>query len=102
MDTDVERRLTRLEAHEDIRQLVARYGIAVDDRDMETVGSLFTADAVFRHGDNSLVNDGRQEIVDFYTDRLRSFAQWPTSGSANTRSWPAPRASPPRSCRANS
>ena len=29
--------------------------------------------AFFRHGDNSLVNHGRQEIVDFYTDRLTAF-----------------------------
>ncbi|MGI9594983.1 MAG: nuclear transport factor 2 family protein [Acidimicrobiales bacterium] len=72
-DLDLTTRISRLEAYEDIRRLVARYGVAVDDRDIDTVGSLFTEDGVFRHGDDSLVNHGRQEIVDFYTDRLTAF-----------------------------
>lgn len=73
MSEDLARRLDAIEARESIRDLVTRYGIAVDDRDMATVGALFTADAVFRHGDDSIVNHGRQEIVDFYTDRLSAF-----------------------------
>ena len=73
MDADLAERLARIEAREEIRQLVARYGMAVDDRDIDAIGSLFAADAIFRHGDNSLVNRGRREIVDFYTDRLGSF-----------------------------
>lgn len=73
MAEELGQRLAMIEAREEIRDLVVRYGMAVDDRDMETVGSLFTDDAVFRHGDDSIVNHGRQEIVDFYTDRLRSY-----------------------------
>ncbi len=73
MDASLSQRIERLEAREDIRRLVARYGMAVDDRDLETVGALFTEDAVFRHGEDSLVNNGRQEILAFYEDRLSAF-----------------------------
>ena len=73
MSEDLHQRIAAIEAREDIRDLVTRYGMAVDDRDMATVGALFTEDAVFRHGDDSIVNHGRQEIVDFYTDRLSAF-----------------------------
>ena len=73
MADDLEARVGRIEARQAIQDLVVRYGMAVDDRDMATVGSLFTEDAVFRHGDDSIVNHGRAEIVDFYTDRLQAF-----------------------------
>ncbi len=73
MSDDLARRLDAIEAREAIRDLVTRYGMAVDDRDMATVAELFTEDAVFRHGDDSIVSHGRQEIVDFYTDRLSAF-----------------------------
>ncbi len=66
-------RIARLEAREEIRDLVVRYGMAVDDRDMDAVAAMFTEDAVFRHGDGAVVNEGRLAIVDFYTDRLSSF-----------------------------
>lgn len=73
MTDDLHARIAAIEAREQIRDLVVRYGMAVDDRDMAMVGSLFTTDAVFRHGDDSVVNHGRDEIVAFYTDRLRAF-----------------------------
>ena len=66
-------RIARLEAQEEIRNLVVRYGMAVDDRDLAAVAVMFAEDAVFRHGDGAVVNEGRQAIVDFYTDRLSSF-----------------------------
>ncbi|MGI9616776.1 MAG: nuclear transport factor 2 family protein [Acidimicrobiales bacterium] len=73
MTDQLEARIAAIEAREHIRELVVRYGMAVDDRDMVTVAAIFTEDAVFRHGDDSIVNHGRQEIVDFYTDRLKAF-----------------------------
>ncbi|MEM7286493.1 MAG: nuclear transport factor 2 family protein [Actinomycetota bacterium] len=73
MTEDLSIRLARIEAKDAIRDLVVRYGMAVDDRDMPAVGEVFTDDAVFRHGDDSIVNHGRDEIVAFYTDRLRAF-----------------------------
>ena len=44
MTTDVERRLDRLEAYEQIRQLAARYALALDSRDVPTLVSLFVDD----------------------------------------------------------
>ena len=42
--SDVEVRLERLEAYEQIRQLVARYALAVDSRDIATLVGLFVED----------------------------------------------------------
>ena len=41
---DLEARIDRLESIEEIRQLVARYALAVDTRDLETLVGLFVAD----------------------------------------------------------
>lgn len=73
MDSDLSERVAKIEAREEIRELVARYGMAIDDRDMDKLAAMFTVDAVFRHGDNSYVNNGREEIVAFYTERLVSY-----------------------------
>jgi ketosteroid isomerase-like protein len=73
MSEELLERIAAIEHREQIRDLVIRYGMAVDDRDLATIGVLFTEDAVFRHGDDSIVNNGRDEIVEFYTDRLRAF-----------------------------
>ena len=71
MNDDLSTRFAAFEAREAIRDLVIRYGMAVDDRDMATVESMFTEDATFGQGDITL--GSRQEIVDFYTDRLKAF-----------------------------
>jgi hypothetical protein len=68
--TDLEQRIARLEAREEIRNLVTDYSIAVDDRDVSTIGRLFATDGVFAHADGSLVNEGSAAIVDFYSERL--------------------------------
>ena len=67
---DLEHRLEILEAREAIRTLVADYSMAVDDRDVDTIGTLFAESGVFGHADGSAVMHGRQEIVDFYNGRL--------------------------------
>ena len=41
---DLEARIDRLESLEEIRQLVARYALAVDTRDLDTLVGLFVAD----------------------------------------------------------
>ena len=67
---DLEHRLEILEAREAIRTLVADYSMAVDDSDVDTIGTLFAENGVFGHADGSAVMHGRQEIVDFYNGRL--------------------------------
>lgn len=44
MDDAIERRLDRLESTEAIRQLVSRYALALDSRDVQTLVSLFADD----------------------------------------------------------
>ena len=67
---DLHERIERLEAREAIRTLVADYSMAVDDRDVETIGTLFSEDGVLGHADGSAVMHGKHEIVDFYNGRL--------------------------------
>ena len=66
----LEERIAFLEAREEIRALVTDYSMAVDDRDVNTIGTLFTEDGIFGHADGSAVMNGRKEIVDFYNGRL--------------------------------
>jgi uncharacterized protein (TIGR02246 family) len=67
--SDVELRLSRVEARLAIGDLVARYCAAVDDRDFDAIAGLFTEDAYFGH-----VNEGgargRSAIRDYYRGRL--------------------------------
>ena len=70
--TDLERRVARLEAREQIRDLVAEYSMAVDDRDIPTIARLFAADAVFAHADGTMTVEGRDAIAEFYASRLGS------------------------------
>ena len=67
---DLAQRVEQLEAREAIRTLVADYSMAVDDRDVKTIGGLFAEKGTFGHADGSAVMHGRQEIVDFYNGRL--------------------------------
>ena len=67
---DLVQRVEQLEAREAIRTLVADYSMAVDDRDVDTIGALFAENGIFGHADKSAVMHGREEIVDFYNGRL--------------------------------
>tara|TARA_B100001778_G_scaffold183293_1_gene150937 strand:+ start:1763 stop:2305 length:543 start_codon:yes stop_codon:yes gene_type:complete len=67
---ELQKRIERLESRESIRNLVADYSMAVDDRDIDTIGTLFAEKGVFGHADGSAVMHGRQAIVDFYNGRL--------------------------------
>jgi ketosteroid isomerase-like protein len=42
--TDISERLRRLEALEEIRQLVSKYALALDMRDMDAMANLFVPD----------------------------------------------------------
>lgn len=66
-------RVARLEAIEEIRDLIARYGMAVDDRDVNGLADMFTSDAKFGLADGMVANQGRQAVIDFYTERMAAF-----------------------------
>lgn len=65
-------RLQHLESREEIRNLVARYGLAVDDHRLAAIGALFTADARFCSRDGVMDARGRQAIISQFTERFRS------------------------------
>ncbi|MCU1454703.1 MAG: hypothetical protein JWN46_2849 [Acidimicrobiales bacterium] len=59
---DLEAGVEQLLAHEAIRQLVYRYAIAVDSRDVETITSLYVADV--KVGNGARGRDAMYEVFD--------------------------------------
>jgi ketosteroid isomerase-like protein len=62
-------RVRRLEDRAELRELVARYGIAIDDRNLESVAAMFTDDAAFRSKDGVMNATGREAIVEQFRGR---------------------------------
>lgn len=69
--SDVERRLRQLEDRVEIGELIARYGLVMDDRDMEGMPSLFTPDAVVRSQDGVMNAQGRETLVELFKGRFK-------------------------------
>lgn len=61
-------RLDRLEAAEQARELTARYAIALDHKDFDTLADLFTEDAVLHAGPDTFT--GRVSIMEFFRNAL--------------------------------
>ena len=68
MQDDLALLMQRVDARQQLGELLSRYGMAVDDRDFDTLGQLFAPDGEF-HG---VV--GRAQIVDYYRARTATFA----------------------------
>ena len=68
-DSDLARRIERLEASEAIRQLAARYALALDSRDVQTLASLFVPDV--ETGDGRV---GREALAEWFDPILRPYA----------------------------
>lgn len=66
----LEQRLARVEDRLAIRELISRYNMAIDDRDLKTVGSLFTENAYFGSVDGAMGATTRQGIVDQFKSRF--------------------------------
>ncbi len=62
--SDLETRIARIEAKDEIRELTARYCHAVVDGDAETIVSLFAADGSFRT--HTFAPQGHAELLEFY------------------------------------
>ena len=77
----LEQRVARLEAKDDIRELVARYGVAIDDRDIDGVAALFARNGSFRSKDGVLNATGREAVIDQF--RARFSALGPTNHFAH-------------------
>jgi ketosteroid isomerase-like protein len=61
--SDLARRIARLEARAEIRELVTRYAIACDEHDIPALESTFTEDAVFDSPNGLMMSTGREEII---------------------------------------
>ena len=65
------REVQELRDREAIRELVARYGMAVDGRDLDAIGDCFALSGSFRYVDGSVDLQGRQAVVGYYKQRLK-------------------------------
>ena len=69
-ESNLERRIRRLEDRTEIGELIARYGLAMDNRDMAEIEAIFTPDAVLRSRDGVMNAVGRDAIVQLYRGRF--------------------------------
>ena len=64
-------RVQRLEDREEIHELIARYGRAVDDRDWDALRAQYTPDAIFDSAVGRSV--GVDAIIDYYEERTSAY-----------------------------
>ena len=69
----MEERLQQLEARQAIRDLVAEYCRAIDDRDLEAFVGNYTDDCVHRQRDGSLHIEGRAALREHYAARFLQY-----------------------------
>jgi hypothetical protein len=67
---DLEQRIRRLEDRVEIGELVARYGLVMDDRDLANMPSLFTPDVTIRSADGVMNSRGRDTVVEMFRGRF--------------------------------
>jgi ketosteroid isomerase-like protein len=68
-----EARLRRLEDRQELTDLVTRYSMCVDDRDIDGIVGLFTEDASMGHADGATQGSGPDGIRDYYESKLIHF-----------------------------
>jgi ketosteroid isomerase-like protein len=69
-EIDLAERIRRLEDTEAIRQLVARYGYVIDNRDLPAIAPLFARDGVFRSRDGVMHARGREAVAQQFVGRF--------------------------------
>lgn len=63
MSAELERRLAELEDREAVRELLIRYGMALDAHDWDLLRTVFLPDAVADYGELEGRNEGVEEII---------------------------------------
>jgi ketosteroid isomerase-like protein len=86
--SSLEERLQRVEDALAVRELVARYALAIDDRDWGTLRALFTADAVVAGAAEEV--SGRDAVVDYLARRMALVGPTAHSPHAHVVDWGAP------------
>ena len=66
----VEQRLVRLEARVAIRELIARYCFAVDERDLDGIRDCFARDGIMRSLDGVMNARGREAVIEQFHGRF--------------------------------
>lgn len=69
--SSLEARIRRLEDRTEIGELIARYGLVMDDRDMDGMPALFTADVTIRSGDGVMNVIGRDAAIAMFRERFK-------------------------------
>jgi ketosteroid isomerase-like protein len=69
-ENSLEARLRRIEDRIAIEELVARYGLVMDDRDMDGMPGLFTEDARILSRDGVMDARGRDAVIELYRGRF--------------------------------
>jgi hypothetical protein len=67
----LEARIRRLEDREEIAELIARYGLVMDNRDMEGMPALFAPGAVVRSMDGVMNATGHEAITELFRGRFK-------------------------------
>ena len=70
LERTLESRLTEVEDRTAIRDLTARYNFAIDDRDLKSVGELFTDDGAFGSKDGAMRAIGREAVLQQFESRF--------------------------------
>jgi ketosteroid isomerase-like protein len=66
----LEQRVQQIEDRQAICDLIARYGLVMDDRDMAAMPDLFTEDVHIRSLDGVMDSRGRAAVVEMYRQRF--------------------------------
>jgi uncharacterized protein (TIGR02246 family) len=67
---DLEARVRRLEDRNEICELIARYGLVMDDRDIQGMAALFTPDVTVRSVDGVMSARGRDAVIEQFRGRF--------------------------------
>lgn len=67
----LEERLQELESRTAIAELIARYGLVMDNRDMANMPALFTHDVRIRSGDGVMDCVGREAAIELFRGRFK-------------------------------
>ena len=67
----LEQRLQELESRTAIAELIARYGLVMDNRDMAGMPGLFTNDVRIRSGDGVMDCRGREAAIELFRGRFK-------------------------------
>lgn len=70
MTEELARRVRRLEDRAELTELVARYCVAIDDRDIDALAVLFTPDCSFRSRDGVMDAHGREAVMEQFRGRF--------------------------------